>query len=270
VQLQFGVKVPMNRFASLVLLALVGMQEQGHPITLRVLSYNIHHGEGTDRRFDLARLAGVIERLQPDLVALQEVDVGTVRAGGRNQLAELARMTAMHAAFGKAMDYDGGGYGVAVLSRWPFAGVSNQSLPHAVDREQRTSLTVEVRPDPRGPLVQFTSTHLDQGRDPENRLAQVDALNRLLAHTEMPSILAGDMNARRDTDAMLALEAEWTNTSTADSDPANASGRPRSRGDHILVRPAERWRVIEWNVIDETLTSDHRPLLAVLELTGHH
>jgi endonuclease/exonuclease/phosphatase family metal-dependent hydrolase len=257
----------MIRFASLVLLSLIGAQ--GHselPITLRVLTYNIHHGEGTDRRFDLPRLAGVIERLAPDLVALQEVDVGTERAGGQDQLAELARLTGMHAEFGKAMDYDGGGYGVAVLSRWPFVGVSNQPLPRALDREPRTALTVKVRPGARGPLVQFSSTHLDQGRDPENRLAQVDALNQFLAHTETPSILAGDLNARRDADPMLALEAEWSNTSTPDSDPGFTSGRPRSRGDHVLVRPAGRWRVLEWNVIDETLASDHRPVLVVLEL----
>ena len=260
----------MNRFASLLLLLLAGVQaHRESPITLRVLSYNIHHGEGTDRRFDLVRLGGVIERLRPDLVALQEVDVGTERAFGENQLAELARLTGMHAEFGKAMDYDGGGYGVAVLSRWPLLSVRNDPLPRAPEREPRAALTVHVKLSARGPLVQFTSTHLDQGRDPENRLAQVDALKELLAHAEIPSILAGDMNARRDTDAMLALEAGWTNTSTADSDPGGASGRPRSRGDHILVRPAGHWRVIEWHVIDETLASDHRPLLAVLELTGN-
>ena len=261
----------MNRFASLVLLLMAGVQaHRESPITLRVLSYNIHHGEGTDRRFDLVRLGGVIERLQPDLVALQEVDVGAERTFGVNQLTELARFTGMHAEFGKAMDYEGGGYGVAVLSRWPLASVRNDPLPRAPDREPRTALTVRVKPYARGPLVQFSSTHLDQGRDPGNRLDQVDALNELLAHAEIPSILAGDMNARRDTDAMMALEAGWTNTSTstAESDPGSASGRPRSRGDHILVRPAERWRVIEWHVIDETLASDHRPLLAVLELTG--
>jgi endonuclease/exonuclease/phosphatase family metal-dependent hydrolase len=260
----------MNRFAPLVLVLLVAMQ--GRPesrMTLRVLTYNIHHGEGTDRRFDLVRLGGVIERLQPDLVALQEVDVGTERALGVNQLAELARFTGMYAEFGKAMDYDGGGYGVAVLSRWPLASVRNDPLPRALDREPRTALTVRVKPYGRGPLVQFTSTHLDQGRDPANRLAQVEAVNELLAQGEIPSILAGDMNARRDTDVMLALEASWTNTSTADSDPGSASGRPRSRGDHILVRPAGQWRVSEWQVIDETLASDHRPLLAVLDLTEH-
>src|ERR1700724_2661395 len=83
---------------------------------LRVLTYNIHHGEGTDGRFDLSRLARVMKSVQPDVIALQEVDRGTERSGGVDQLAELARLTDMHAEFGKAMDYSGGGYGVAWLS----------------------------------------------------------------------------------------------------------------------------------------------------------
>src|SRR5436190_5201783 len=73
--------------------------------TLRVLTYNIHHGEGTDGRVDLSRLAEVVSAVDPDLVALQEVDEGTERVNGVNELAELARLTHMHPAFGKAMNY---------------------------------------------------------------------------------------------------------------------------------------------------------------------
>ena len=74
---------------------------------LRVMSYNIHHGEGTDGRFDLQRLAQIINDHQPDLVSLQEVDRGTARADGVDQAMELARLTGMDMAYGKAMDYDG-------------------------------------------------------------------------------------------------------------------------------------------------------------------
>ena len=76
------------------------------------------------------------------------------------------------------------------------------------------------------------------------------------------------MNGRRDTDVMQSLEAEWQNTSIADPDSAIPNARPRSRGDHVLVRPSEGWRVVDWLVIDETLASDHRPLLTVLEWGG--
>src|SRR5712691_10039729 len=67
------------------------------PATIRVLTYNIHHGEGRDREFDVPRQSRVIASVQPDLVALQEVDVGTARASGVDQVRELARLTGMYA-----------------------------------------------------------------------------------------------------------------------------------------------------------------------------
>jgi endonuclease/exonuclease/phosphatase family metal-dependent hydrolase len=259
----------MIRLLPLLLLLLAGTQGFGEHLTLRVLTYNIHHAEGTDRRLDVARVAAVIGRLQPDLVALQEVDIGTVRAGGGDQLREIARRTSLHAEFGKTMDYDGGAYGVAVLSRWPIASAHTLPLPGAPDREPRAALSVNVRPFGRGPLLQFTSTHLDQGRESENRLAQANALADFFASANGFSILAGDMNARRDTDVMQTLEGSWANTAPADAVPMDAPGRPRSR-DHILVRSAPSWRVVEWQVVDETVTSDHRPVLAILEWLGTH
>ena len=261
----------MIRLLPLLLLVLAGTQGFGEsPLTLRVLTYNIHHAEGTDRRLDVARVAAVIERLQPDLVALQEVDIGTVRAGGVDQLGEIARLTSMHAEFGKTMDYDGGAYGDAVLSRWPIGSAHTLALPGAPDREPRAALSVNVTPGGRWPLLQFTSTHLDQGRESENRLAQANALNELFATGDRPSILAGDMNARRETDVMQALEASWTNTAVVDTVPLDPQGRPRSRGDHVLVRPAGSWRVSEWQAIDEMVTSDHRPIFVILEWLGTH
>src|SRR3990172_3828554 len=87
--------------------------QAAEPLRVRVLTYNIHHGEGTDGRIDLARIAAVIQRLAPDVVALQEVDKLTSRSEGVDQAAELGRLTKLHAAFGKAMDYAGGEYGQA-------------------------------------------------------------------------------------------------------------------------------------------------------------
>lgn len=262
----------MNRIvSSLSLLLLVWARgDQTAPVRLRVLTYNIHHGEGTDGRFDLSRLAGVMKSAHPDLIALQEVDQGTERAGDVRELAELARLMDMHAEFGKAMDYSGGAYGVGVLSRWPFLTAENRSLPTSPDNEPRTALTVRVRAGEGGPVLQFTCTHFDQSRDPENRLAQARYLNELLVPEEgLPGILAGDMNARPDTEVMQIIQSQWTNAS-ADPSPTIPPGRPRPRGDYVLFRPAGTWRVIESTVIDETVASDHRPLLVVLEWIGVH
>lgn len=261
----------MNRICSsfLLLLALWGRGFQAVPLRLRILTYNIHHGEGTDGRVDLSRLAGVVSGAHPDLVALQEVDAGIERTGGVDELAELARLTDLHGAFGKAMDYWGGEYGVAVLSRWPFLHTHNDPLPNPAEHEPRTALTVEVAVGDGGPRIEFTSTHLDQTRDPENRLAQARHLNdRLGRDEERPTILAGDMNARPDTPVMEVLEERWTNPPATDPSPIGPSGRPRMRVDYVLIRPAGRWRVVESSILDDTVTSDHRPLLVVLEWTG--
>jgi endonuclease/exonuclease/phosphatase family metal-dependent hydrolase len=238
------------------------------PTVVRVLTYNIHHGEGRDGELDLPRLSRVITSAEPDLVALQEVDVGTTRVNGVNQLETLAQLTGLQAQFGKAMDYMGGGYGVAVLSRWPVVGTDNEPLPGSPDREPRTELTVRVRVDDGGPVLQFTSTHLDQSRLDE-RLIQAEYLNELLIRDEdLPGILAGDLNARPGTEVMQIFEPWWRVALPFDPAETTTSRRRRLRGDHVLFRPATGWRQIESRFIDDTVASDHRPVLAVLEWTG--
>jgi endonuclease/exonuclease/phosphatase family metal-dependent hydrolase len=244
-----------------------GSRADDHPAArrpLRILTYNIHHGQGMDGAFDLPRLAGVIAAADPDLVALQEVDQGTARAGGVNELTELARLVGMHAEFGKTMDFQGGDYGVGVLSRDPIVRSDRRMLPGAPDREPRIALTVFVRMAARDPLLQFTSTHLDQGRDPVNRIAQADYLNQLLAgDTPGPSILAGDLNTRDDTEVMQILGERWTDVVT--DHEVTELGRVQRRLDYVMARPAGRWRTVDSKVVDQTTASDHRPVLAVLD-----
>jgi endonuclease/exonuclease/phosphatase family metal-dependent hydrolase len=268
VNAQSGKRLLIPVATSFVLLLSVWARGSANaPATIRVLTYNIHHGEGRDGEFDLPRLSRVITSVQPDLVALQEVDVGTTRASGVNQLTELARLTRMYTQFGKAMDYMGGGYGVAVLSRWPFSSTKNQPLPGSPDREPRTALTVQVRAGRQGPVLQFTSTHFDQARV-EERLAQAEYLNELLVRDDVPGILAGDMNARPDTEVMKIFEPWWTEALPTDPGPTTTPPRPLLRGDHVLFRTAGDWRPIESRIIDDTVASDHRPVLLVLEWTG--
>lgn len=267
--------------------AVAAQEPASAPVTLRVLTYNIHHGEGRDGRFDLARTADVIRGAGADLVALQEVDRTTTRSAGVDQLGELARLLGMHAEFGKAMDFQGGGYGVAVLSRWPIASAQNGALPQVAGHEPRTALTVRVHAGREGPWVRFTTTHLDETREPEARLHQVRGLLNLLADDPEPlDILTGDFNARLETDVMLALDEHWTNAvpegpqgpapgaaqglGVGAPPPVGPDGRPLQprrgpRGDFVLFRPSGAWRVVESRAIDDVVASDHRPVLTVLE-----
>src|SRR5207253_8526062 len=97
--------------------------------TLRVMTYNIHHGAGADGRVDVERIAKVIKSADADLVAIQEVDRCTKRSGGIDEAAELERLTGMHAIWGKAMDFDGGEYGQLILCSMPVRANAVYHLP---------------------------------------------------------------------------------------------------------------------------------------------
>ncbi len=231
-----------------------GVSKPQMPHTLRVLTYNIHHGQGTDERFDYERLAKVINDLAPDIVALQEVDRGTARASGIDQAAVLGQLCKMHHAFGQAMPHQGGQYGEAILSRYPIEKVATHPLPYSLEREPRAALEVRVQVEGIGPLV-FVGTHLCH-QDNEIRTLQTRRISQLLSKDEGPPvILAGDFNARPGSDPMnVLLEDGWVDVVV-----------PRSRIDYVLVRTSDPWKVKEVIIVDEPIASDHDPVLAILE-----
>ena len=251
---------------SLVAACVTALASEREPVSLRVLTYNIHHGEGTDGNIDLTRTAAIIRAADADLVALQEVDRETTRTGEVDQLSELERLTGMTGVFGKAMDFQGGAYGVAILSRLPIAGADNQRLPGAPEREPRTALSVDVSTRS-GLRIHFTNTHLDQGRESESRSAQVRFLADSLANIGEPSLLAGDFNSTADSDAMATVRSAWTDLFTAPL-PVGPDGLPRRRVDYVFGRPSAGWLTLESAFIEDRLASDHRPVLVSLEWRG--
>jgi endonuclease/exonuclease/phosphatase family metal-dependent hydrolase len=234
---------------------------EGKP-TLRVLCYNIHHGEGTDGKVDLPRLARVIRITDPDLVALQEVDNKTRRTGGIDQTSELARLTGLYGRFGKAIDYEGGEYGQAILSRFPLEKDTVHTLPGEPDREQR--IAFEARLNVAGSEMSFVTTHLHH-LSGEFRERQARKLNEIFADAERPVVLAGDLNATPDSKPLDIVRRHWTIATTDKGLFTFPSAKPDRQIDYVLVRPAGRFRVIAAKVIDEPVASDHRPVLAVIE-----
>ncbi len=237
------------------------------PRTLRVLSYNIHHGEGVDGRLDLARLAAIIAESRADLVALQEVDQKATRTKGVDQAAELASLTGLHHAYGKAMDFQGGAYGQAILSRWPLEDFTVHPLPNPAKLEPRIAVSATVRP-PGLPPVRFIGTHLDATRDETARVQQATKLNELFATDETLTVLVGDFNARPDTNPMKPLLAVWADASIGNPAPTIPAKKPTGRIDYVLLRPAGVWRVVSSTVLPEAVASDHRPVLVELALVG--
>lgn len=233
-------------------------------IEYRVLTYNIHHGRGMDGRVDLERIAAVIRSAKPDLVALNEVDRGANRSGNIDQPAELARLTGLHAAFEKNIDYDGGQYGNAVLSRFPIADVENIPLPSQYRGEQRGMLVVELHPQ-EGQQLWFAATHFDYRPEPTERVKSVAMIENLLAgrFEGRKMILAGDLNAVPDSDVVRALSKKWLVAESGNTFPAED---PTKRIDYVLARPVEEWRVVSAEVLEAPDQSDHRPVLVTLEL----
>ena len=220
---------------------------------LRVLTYNIHHGVGTDGKFDYERLARAITDLSPDVVALQEVDRRTGRASGVDQLAILEKLTGMKAVYGRSFHFSGGEYGNAILSHFPLGEVQVHHLPFRFGQEARTALSARIQPDNGLPEFILVSTHLStKARGSE----QVQQLNSVFPEEGGPPvILAGDLNARPGSEPINILLAErWVDAVA-----------PQSRIDYVLVRPGDPWRVVEVKTVEDRLTSDHRPVLVVLE-----
>jgi endonuclease/exonuclease/phosphatase family metal-dependent hydrolase len=235
------------------------------PVRITVLTYNIYHGEDANGNSNLDAVARIIDSIEPDLVALQEVDNKTTRAKGLDLTAELSKRTKMEGVFGKAMDYAGGGYGEAVLSRLPIIETKNNPLPHTPRAEPRAALEVHVQlPD--GRKLVFVGTHLDHLRDQRNRMMQASRIKELYEGCELPIILAGDLNAVPGSDVIALLSREWSYAGQGDPKPTFPSVKPRRKIDYIMYKPKGRWRVMEIRVIDEKVASDHCPVFAVLEL----
>ena len=170
---------------------------------LRVLVYNIHAGKDAAGADNLARVAAMIAESGADLVLLQEVDSATRRGAGVDQLASLAARTGMHGIFGSTIEWQGGSFGLGILSRYPI--VAHSFVPLRTDpmqprigytREPRAMLIASIA-TPRGVLA-VLNTHLDASRDGQWRsqeaahlVAVADSLQRAGARV----ILGGDLNA---------------------------------------------------------------------------
>jgi endonuclease/exonuclease/phosphatase family metal-dependent hydrolase len=243
--------------------AVAGEAAHQPPEVLRVLSYNIHVGRGMDGRLDLERIARVIRESRADVAALQEVDVNTRRTGNVDQAAELARLTGMHVYYGKAMDYDGGAYGVAILSRFELTETRTHPLGFEGRSEPRVAAEARFRLGDAGPRVAFFCTHLEHQSEPL-RLRQVAALQQATADPGADMvILAGDINAQPGSEPMRVLLERWTDATARPGDPTFPAPAPRIRIDYVLFLPSKHFRLIESQVLDEPVASDHRPVLAV-------
>jgi len=216
---------------------------------LRLLSYNIRNGKGMDNATDYDRIVGVLQKVNANVIGLQELDSVTRRSGDTDVLRLLADKTGMHAVYGAALTYQGGKYGVGVLSKEK--PLQHYTIPLPGREEPRILLVVEFKK-----YVVF-NTHLSLTE--ADRLASVAIINEQAARFTKPLYLMGDLNAAPASPMIHALQQDWRLLSgTAYTFPAPA---PNRCIDYIFSRHTSKKKRITATVINEPMASDHRPVL---------
>ena len=244
--------------------------------TIRVLTWNIHHGEGLDKKVDVDRIAKIILSVKPDVVALQEIDRGTERTGKIDIITKLADLTDMTYAFGKTIDYQGGEYGNAFLTRFPI--LEERNLHYTIVQPGEPRGLLQLILDVRGEEIVVASTHLESRPDHSARTTSVGELRTVLRrYPPKPVIVCGDFNDLPESRSITELKKDYidawaqVNRSEGFTFPSDA---PRKRIDYILVlnnsksdsaSAAVQLRPVSARVLQSS-ASDHLPLLVEFEL----
>lgn len=245
------------------------------PPILRILTYNIHAGKDAKQVDNLERVAALIKEQDADIVLLQEVDKNTQRSGKVDQLGRLEQFTGMHGAFGKTLDYQGGDYGIAILSKWEIT--STFMTPLKVEppqtraggsKEPRGALTV-VTKSPFGDLT-IINTHIDASRDDTYRkqeAPQVVALARSNERKGARVIVGGDFNSTPDSEVQKLVRASglrdaWMECGSGDglSFPDDV---PVKRIDYLFLTGKMS---CTGALVLESRASDHRGVLFLVRL----
>ena len=230
--------------------------------TFRVMSYNIHHGEGQDGKIDLLRIAQVIKSEGADIVALQEVDKGTERTARRDFPAELAELTGMTSVFSNNFSYQGGEYGNAVLTRFPIASWTNTHYRMLREGEQRGLLQLVL--DVHGHDLVFMNTHIDYRPEDNERLSNASEIQKCSGNYQARTIiLCGDFNdtpgSRTYHKLKELFDDSWELSGRGDGSTFSAN-HPHKRIDYIWlstnrsVVPLKVW-------VPKTDASDHLPII---------
>ena len=235
----------------------------------RLLTYNVHRCVGTDRRLDVARVVAVIAEHDPDIVCLQELDVGRARTGMVDQAQAIAAGLDMSFHFNAAMTVEAEEYGDALLTRHPERLIRKGALPTVrgiPGLEPRGAIWAAIDID--GVTLNVINTHL--GLVPREQRLQAAALigKDWLSDSRCtgPTILTGDFNATSITRPYQAITRRLADGQrqlglkpTIKTFP---SGFPAIRIDHAFVSPEVRVTGVKAPFSPlARIASDHLPLV---------
>ena len=231
--------------------------ENSKKLNVKILSYNIKNCLGMDGVTDYQRVADIIKRIDPDIVALQELDSATLRSKGVVVLDTLAKLTGMHQTYGASIEYQGGKYGIGMLTRK--SPVSWKRVPLPGREEPRSLLIVELDELVTG------CTHFSLNE--EDRLSSAYVVNNAFKDYAKPVILAGDLNAVPESAVIQSIENYW-NILTNPATPTSPSNDPGRCIDFILgLKASGHTFVTEQAVVEpEYVASDHLPVWAIIEV----
>lgn len=242
------------------------------PESIRVMTYNVHHANPPeeDDVIDLDAIAQVIRESKADLVAVQELDSVAKRSLNVFQLKSLAQKLDMNYHYFSAIPFQGGAYGVGILSRFPISSPQRIALPEYEDKdvEDRVLGVVNVKL-PNQKSIYFACTHWDVVHE-ENRLLQAESTIQLAEQLDAPIIIGGDFNARTDSKPMKMLRQVFTDASKEFA-PTIPTINPNRKIDHILYAPEKAFQLKTEEVIEDELAqkaSDHLPFIVELQLAN--
>ena len=237
-------------------------------VDLTVVTYNIHHGEGVDELYSAIRIARTLEQYKPDLVALQEVDMGTNRTEGDLQVNIIANHLGMFYVFGKTIDYIGGEYGNAILSKYPIISTQNSDISPGITSERRGLLRATI--DIGFRTLKFYSTHF--GIMDEEQSYHSKRLGKVfkLSMNNEPVIFCGDLNAEPYSVQLTLLMNQFIDLGTRFRNTFNTYPTPlmTRRIDYILIN--KQVEPFYYSVPVDTLSavaSDHLPVVAKVRIT---
>lgn len=242
------------------------------PSTLKVMSYNIRIASPPSKGWgvtEIDSIAEVIKRINPDLVALQEVDVFAERSGAMDQAKELGRLTNMHYFFSKAVDRSGGDYGVAILSKRPI--ISAQAFriysPDSEKNENRALAIVEVLWKNQ-PLV-FASLHLDHLDNDVRHYQMEQVQSHLKKYAQKPILIGADLNVSSDNTLIVDLEKAGYHFLEENKQQLTfPNDKPRITLDYLFFNDLFKSKNNVKNfqtIYHENYASDHLPIILIIE-----
>ncbi len=229
------------------------------------MSYNIHVGQDAANKDQLKNIADFIKSSKADIVGLQEVDSVCNRSGKVDQMKFLAENTGMYYAYARHFAFEGGSYGIGILSRYPLTNIKDHRIILTSDGKSdavtRALLTANIFSGNKE--IMFATVHMDY-RDSNSRFAQSQDLVKLSGGTKLPFILTGDFNAEPGTREILNLQTVLTDTGK-DTDLTFSAIKPIKKIDFVMVSKMhlDKNKKVE---VYPVLFSDHLPVMSTLRI----